>query len=158
MLAPIATSATTIAVIPIGLEIRRGMIDLHPDRMRNVCKERDYNIIKVRPNGRLIAIRLRFGNRASARRKITSLFAEHRPPVLLTRREFHLAKAPKCDRHQLLAEVVRVSSGDGSTSFPREVMMATIRKGAKQFTRWFRNFREANKPPYRWYEHGTYFH
>jgi hypothetical protein len=27
--------------------------------------------------------------------------------------------------------------------------MATIRKGAKQFTRWFRSFREANKPPYR---------
>jgi hypothetical protein len=35
-------------------------------------------------------------------------------------------------------------------------MMATIRKGTKQFTRWFKNFRKANKPPYRWYEHGTY--
>ena len=34
--------------------------------------------------------------------------------------------------------------------------MATIRKGTKQFGRWFKNFREANKPPYRWYEHGTY--
>ena len=34
--------------------------------------------------------------------------------------------------------------------------MATIRKGTKQFARWFKNFREANKPPYKWYEHGTY--
>jgi hypothetical protein len=34
--------------------------------------------------------------------------------------------------------------------------MATIRKGTKQFTRWFKNFHEANRRPYRWYEHGTY--
>ncbi len=34
--------------------------------------------------------------------------------------------------------------------------MATIRKGTKQFTRWFKSFREASRPPYRWYEHGTY--
>ena len=34
--------------------------------------------------------------------------------------------------------------------------MATIRKGTTQFTRWFKKFREANQPPYRWYEHGIY--
>ena len=34
--------------------------------------------------------------------------------------------------------------------------MATIRKGTKQLTRWLKNFRETNKPPYKWYEHGTY--
>jgi hypothetical protein len=34
--------------------------------------------------------------------------------------------------------------------------MAAIRKGTKQFTRWFKNFRDANRPPYRWYEHGLY--
>jgi hypothetical protein len=40
--------------------------------------------------------------------------------------------------------------------FPQEATMATIRKGTKQVTRWFKSFREANRPPYRWYEHGTY--
>jgi hypothetical protein len=34
--------------------------------------------------------------------------------------------------------------------------MATIRKGTKQFTRWFKNFRAANRPPYRWYEYDVY--
>jgi hypothetical protein len=34
--------------------------------------------------------------------------------------------------------------------------MATIRKGTKQFTSWFKTFPEANRPPYRWYEHDLY--
>jgi hypothetical protein len=34
--------------------------------------------------------------------------------------------------------------------------MATIRKGTKQFAGWFKNFREANRPLYRWYEHDLY--
>jgi hypothetical protein len=34
--------------------------------------------------------------------------------------------------------------------------MATIRKDSKRFTNWFKNFREANRPRYRWYEHDLY--
>lgn len=43
-----------------------------------------------------------------------------------------------------------------SYRFTRETNMATIRKGTKQFAGWFKNFREANRPPYRWYEHDLY--
>jgi hypothetical protein len=65
-------------------------------------------------------------------------------------------KAPTCDGHQLPAVASRVTSNDRKRNFPREVTMATIRKGSKQFTRWFNSYCEANKPPYRWYEDGTY--
>jgi len=71
-------------------------------------------------------------------------------------REFHVAKTSKCDRHQLPAAARRVPSEQRNADFPREVTMATIRKGTKQFARWFKNYREANRPPYRWYEHGAY--
>jgi hypothetical protein len=34
--------------------------------------------------------------------------------------------------------------------------MATIRKGTKRFARWLSEFREANRPRYRWYEYDLY--
>jgi hypothetical protein len=34
--------------------------------------------------------------------------------------------------------------------------MATIRKGTKSFVHWFNNFRQVNRPRYRWYEHDLY--
>jgi hypothetical protein len=73
-------------------------------------------------------------------------------PMLLSYRP----KAPTCDGHQLSPVANRVAYDDRKRNFPREVTMATIRKGSKQFTRWFKSYCEANKPPYRWYEHGTY--
>ena len=95
-----------------------------------------------------------------------TLFAQHLPAPLLAYfagnacrpqvREFHVAKTSKCDLHQLPTVASRVAYEHRKRNFPREITMATIRKGTKQFTRWLKNFREANKPPYKWYEHGTY--
>ncbi len=35
-------------------------------------------------------------------------------------------------------------------------MAATVKKAGRQFTRWFKAFREKNRPPYKWYEHDLY--
>jgi hypothetical protein len=34
-------------------------------------------------------------------------------------------------------------------------MTAMIKKTSSRFARWFKEFRERNRPPYRWYEHDT---
>ncbi len=35
-------------------------------------------------------------------------------------------------------------------------MSAAIKRTSARFTRWFKAFREKNRPPYRWYEHSLY--
>jgi hypothetical protein len=95
-----------------------------------------------------------------------TLFAQHLPAPLLA------YFAGNACRHRFASStplkrqsVISINSGQEqgayrfkhrNRNFPREVTMATIRKGSKQFTRWFKSYCEANKPPYRWYEHGTY--
>jgi len=34
--------------------------------------------------------------------------------------------------------------------------MTTVKQTGKRLTRWFKQFREQNRPPYRYYEHGLY--
>jgi hypothetical protein len=38
----------------------------------------------------------------------------------------------------------------------QEVAMAATRKIGKQFARWFKTFREQNRPPYKYHEHSLY--
>jgi hypothetical protein len=35
-------------------------------------------------------------------------------------------------------------------------MTKVIKKTGTRFARWFNTYREKNRPPYRWYEHGLY--
>jgi hypothetical protein len=34
--------------------------------------------------------------------------------------------------------------------------MTAIKKTGTRLTRWFKQFREKNRPPHRWYEHSMY--
>jgi hypothetical protein len=34
--------------------------------------------------------------------------------------------------------------------------MTTLKNAGTRTARWFKRFQEKNRPPYRWYEHGTY--
>ena len=39
-----------------------------------------------------------------------------------------------------------------------EVIMAAVRKTGTRFARWFKDFRDTSRPPFRWYEYGIYNH
>jgi hypothetical protein len=38
----------------------------------------------------------------------------------------------------------------------QEVAMAATKKIGKRFVRWFKTFREQNRPPYKYHEHSLY--
>jgi hypothetical protein len=47
------------------------------------------------------------------------------------------------------------SSGDGTTWSEEDIMTALIVRTQSKIARWFKEFRERNRPPYRWYENDT---
>jgi len=47
------------------------------------------------------------------------------------------------------------SSGEGITWNDEDAMTALIMKTQSRIARWFKEFRERNRPPHRWYEHDT---
>ena len=54
----------------------------------------------------------------------------------------------------------RLGSGykddDGFRPLLRRAPMTAMKKTGKRFARWFKQFRENNKPPFRYYEHSLY--
>lgn len=43
-----------------------------------------------------------------------------------------------------------------ATAAAEESPMSTVKKTGKRFARWFKAFREKNRPPFRYYEHSLY--
>lgn len=37
-----------------------------------------------------------------------------------------------------------------------EIAMTAVKQTGKRFARWFKTFRDKNRPPYRYYEHSLY--
>jgi hypothetical protein len=48
-------------------------------------------------------------------------------------------------------------SGEGDMDQQEKAMTASVkmRKARWRMTRWFKQFRDKNRPPYRWYEHDS---
>jgi hypothetical protein len=67
-----------------------------------------------------------------------------------------IRKAQLCDGGHFRTPGLTIEGEHDYDHCRGESPMTAVKKTGKRFARWFKAFREKNRPPYRYYEHSLY--
>jgi hypothetical protein len=82
--------------------------------------------------------------------EIGAFFSFFRPGRSRSKKRLYVTPVTSRARWKLYTDCRRFSPGS------QEVAMTAMKQTGTRFARWFKTFREKNRPPYRYYEHSMY--